>query len=194
MLQIKNCFCSKEGQKSWLKSNLGWENYTFFSKINCEISSKGLFRLLSRFVHARARAVGCNVSKPDLVYIFAHESLGKWSLETVLLSVGGGNLWDTRRKLSELGQNQWQTQLTFERPGWRWSLRCGPKTESFSIAETEVTLKQLFTCHKLGICNHLVDAHEYIGSCNLERKNSHLSDTISGNMVYMTSPNLDDYW
>lgn len=71
--------------------------------------------------------------------------------------------------------------------------KCGPKTESFSIAETEETLKQLFTCHKLGICNHLVDAHEYIGSCNLERKNSHLSDTISGNMVYMTSPNLDDY-
>ena len=38
----------------------------------------------------RARAVGCNVSKLDLVYIFAHESLGKWSLETVLLLVGGG--------------------------------------------------------------------------------------------------------
>jgi len=71
-----------------LKSNLGWENYTFFSKINCESSTKGLFRLFSRFVHARA--VGCNVSKPDLVYIFAHESLGKWNLKTVLLLVGGG--------------------------------------------------------------------------------------------------------
>lgn len=77
-----------------MKSNLGWENYTFFSKINCEISSKGLFRLFSRFMHARARAVGCNVSKPDLVYIFAHESLGKWSLETVLLSVGGGGTFE----------------------------------------------------------------------------------------------------
>ena len=128
------------------------------------------------------------MSKPDLVYIFEHESLGKWNLETVLLLVGGGNLWDTRRKLSELGQNQWQTQLTFERPGWRWSLRCGPKTESFSIAETEETLKQLFTCHKLGICNHLVGAHEYIGSCNLEEKNSRLSDTISGNMVQWNFP------
>lgn len=197
MLQIKNCFCSKEVQKSWLKSNLGWENYTFFRKSTVKLVQKAFF-VCFHGLCTRARAVGCNVSKLDLVYIFAHESLGKWSLETVLLLVGGGggggDLWDTRRKLSELGQNQWQTQLTFERPGWRWSLRCGPKTESFSIAETGVTLKQLFTCHKLGICNHLVDAHEYIGSCNLERKNSHLSDTISGNMVYMTSPNLDDYW
>lgn len=67
------------------------------------------------------------------------------------------------------------------------------QNQPFSIAETEVTLKQLFTCHKLGICNHLVDAHEYNGSSNLEKKKSHLSDTISGNMVYMTSPNLDDY-
>lgn len=37
-----------------------------------------------------ARSVGCNLSKPDLVYIIAHESLGKWNLETVLLLMGGG--------------------------------------------------------------------------------------------------------
>ena len=119
MLQINNCFCSKEGQKSWLKSKLGWENYTFFSKINCEISSKGLFRLFSRFVHARARAVGCNVSKPDLVYIFAHESLGKWSLETVLLSVGGGEPLRYKKEAFRVGAKPmtnsayiWTTRLT----------------------------------------------------------------------------------
>ena len=191
--KLKIVFVQRKDRRVDWKVILAGKTTLFFRQSTVKLVQKAFF-VCFHGLCTRARAVGCNVSKPDLVYIFAHESLGKWSLETVLLSVGGGNLWDTRRKLSELGQNQWQTQLTFERPGWRWSLRCGPKTESFSIAETEVTLKQLFTCHKLGICNHLVDAHEYIGSCNLERKNSHLSDTISGNMVYMTSPNLDDYW
>ena len=72
-----------------MKSNLCWDDYTLFvRKSTVKLVQKAFFVLFSRFVHARA--VGCYVSKPDLVYIFAHESLGKWNLETVLLLVGGG--------------------------------------------------------------------------------------------------------
>lgn len=72
-----------------MKSNLGWENYTFFRKSTVKLVQKAFF-VCFHGLCTRARAVGCNVSKLDLVYIFAHESLGKWSLETVLLLVGGG--------------------------------------------------------------------------------------------------------